>query len=57
VHDADLAPRAVGTSEVRVGREKGYSVAVTTNGGVGYAVASELDAEHSAELAAMANQE
>lgn len=57
VHDAELAPRAVGTAEVRVGREKGYSVAVTQNGGVGYAVASELDAEHSAELAAMANQE
>jgi anti-sigma factor (TIGR02949 family) len=53
----DLSPRSVGTAQVRVGRDHGYSVAVTQNGGVGYAVASDLDAEHSAELAAMANQE
>jgi hypothetical protein len=57
VQSSDLAPRSIGSAEVRVGREHGYSVAVTQNGGVGYAVASELDAEHSAELAALANQD
>ena len=36
VGTANLAPRAVGTAEVRVGREKGYSVAATQRGGVGY---------------------
>jgi anti-sigma factor (TIGR02949 family) len=57
VHSAGLAPRSVGTAEIQVGREKGYSVAVTQNDGVGYAVASDLDAEHSAQLAAFANQD
>jgi anti-sigma factor RsiW len=49
----NLAPREVGTAEVRVGREKGYSVAVTERGGVGYLVASDLDQDKSAQLAAM----
>ncbi len=57
VRAADLAPRSIGTAEVRVGRDHGYSVAVTQNGGVGYAVASDLDAEHSAQLAALSQQE
>jgi len=51
-----FSPRAVGTSEVRVGQETGYSVAVTQNRGVGYAVASDLDPDKSAELAALANE-
>jgi anti-sigma factor RsiW len=50
-----LAPRAVGTAEVRVGQENGYSVAVTQNRGVGYAVVSD-DAERSAELVALATE-
>ncbi len=50
-----LSPRAVGTSEVRVGQESGYSVAVTQKGGVGYAVASDLGADQSAEVLALAN--
>jgi len=50
-----LSPRAVGTSEVRVGQESGYSVAVTQNGGVGYAVASDLGTDQSAQVAALAN--
>jgi anti-sigma factor RsiW len=54
VRGTDLAPRSIGTAEVRVGRERGYSVAVTQSGGVGYTVASDLDAEHSAQLAALA---
>ncbi len=49
----NLAPREVGTAEVRVGREKGYSVAVAERGGVGYLVASDLDQDKSAQLAAM----
>lgn len=51
-----LAPRAVGTAEVRVGREQGYSVAIAQHGGVGYAVASDLDADSSAQLVAVADQ-
>jgi anti-sigma factor RsiW len=56
VRGTDLAPRSIGTAEIRVGRDHGYSVAVTQNGGVGYAVASDLDAEHSAQLAALAQE-
>jgi anti-sigma factor RsiW len=48
----DLTPRPVGTSEVRVGRQNGYSVAVTQRGGVGYAVTSDLDEQKNAELLA-----
>jgi anti-sigma factor RsiW len=48
-----LAPREVGTAEVRVGREKGYSVAAAERAGVGYLVASDLDQDRSAQLAAM----
>jgi anti-sigma factor RsiW len=50
---ANLAPRAVGTAEVRVGRERGYSVAATQRAGVGYLIASDLDPDQSAQLAAM----
>ena len=50
-----LSPRAVGTAQVRVGQENGYSVAVMQNRGVGYAVASDLGPEKSAELAALAD--
>jgi anti-sigma factor RsiW len=52
VGTASLAPRAVGTAEVRVGREKGYSVAATQRAGVGYLLASDLDPDQSAQLAA-----
>jgi anti-sigma factor RsiW len=50
---ANLSPRAIGTAEVRVGREKGYSVASTQRAGVGYLVAGDLDPDRSAQLAAM----
>jgi anti-sigma factor RsiW len=50
-----FSPRAVGTSQVQVGQESGYSVAVTQNGGVGYAVASDLGTDQSAAVAALAN--
>jgi anti-sigma factor RsiW len=53
----DCAPRAAGTAEVQVGRAGGYSVAVTQKGGVGYAVASDLDTEHNFELAALVDSE
>jgi anti-sigma factor (TIGR02949 family) len=53
VGTANFAPRAIGTAEVRVGREKGYSVAATQREGIGYLVASDLDADKSAQLAAM----
>jgi anti-sigma factor RsiW len=53
VGTANLAPRSVGTAEVRVGREKGYSVAATQREGVGYLLASDLDPEQTAQFAAM----
>jgi anti-sigma factor RsiW len=53
VGTANLAPREIGTAEVRVGREKGFSVAATERAGVGYLVASDLDTDKSARLAAM----
>jgi hypothetical protein len=52
VGTANLAPRAIGTAEVRVGREKGYSVAATQHAGVGYLLATDLDPDRSAQLAA-----
>ena len=51
--NANLSPRSIGTAEVRVGREKGYSVASTQRAGVGYLLASDLDPDRSAALAAM----
>jgi len=57
VGGAHLVPRAVGTAEVRVGQTNGYSVAVAQHGGVGYAVASDLDPEASAKLVASADAE
>jgi anti-sigma factor RsiW len=53
----NLAPRAVGTAEVRVGRERGYSVAATQRGGVGYLVASDLDQDNDARLAVSVSDE
>ena len=50
----ELAPRAVGNAEVRVGRQKGYSVAATERAGEGYLLVSDLDPDRSAQLAAMA---
>ncbi|MCL2722864.1 MAG: zf-HC2 domain-containing protein [Polyangiaceae bacterium] len=57
VSGAYLAPRAVGTTEVRVGQTDGYSVAVTQQGGVGYTIASDLDPESSAMLIASAHRD
>ncbi len=54
--DDELTPRAVGTAQVRVGHIDGYSLAVTNSGGVGYAVATDLDADSSAKLAAFAEE-
>ena len=57
VSGPNLAPRAVGTAEVRVGQTDGYSVAVRQQNGVGYAMTSELDPESSAELLAVVDPE
>ncbi|HSO40526.1 MAG TPA: zf-HC2 domain-containing protein [Labilithrix sp.] len=54
---ANLAPRAIGTAEVRVGQTDGYSVALTQHGGVGYAMASDLDPESSANLVSAVDRE
>jgi hypothetical protein len=53
VNDAELTPRAIGTAQVEVGTSRGYSIAVTQRGGVGYAVASDFDQDQSAQLAAL----
>ena len=54
---ANLAPRAIGTAEVRVGQTDGYSVALTQHQGVGYAMASDLDPESSANLVSAVDHE
>ncbi len=51
-----LASRAVGSSEVQVGRADGYSVVVTERGGVGYVVATDMDPEASVRLVAAGNE-
>lgn len=51
-----LAPRAIGTAEVRVGRAHGYSLAVAQHGSIGYAVASDLE-DSSAQYALAADRE
>ena len=52
VNDSDLSARPVGTAQVRVGHQNGYSVAVMqSNDGVGYALASDMDEDETAELA------
>jgi anti-sigma factor RsiW len=56
IGSAHLAPRAVGTSEVRTGRADGYSIAVTQHAGVGYAMASDMDPESSASLMAVVDR-
>lgn len=50
-------PRAIGTSQVRVGQANGYSVAVTEHGDVGYTIASDLDPEQSANLVAVVDHQ
>lgn len=51
VNDTDLTPRPIGTAQVRVGHQNGYSVAVTQREGVGYALASDMDEQQTAALA------
>jgi anti-sigma factor RsiW len=53
IGSSQFEPHPVGTAEVRVGREKGYSVATAQRDGVGYIVTSDLDADRSAQLAAL----
>lgn len=57
VGGANLAPRAVGTSQARIGQTDGYSVAVTQHAGVGYTIASDLDPEASANLVSVVDSE
>ncbi len=57
VNDDDLTPKAVGSSEVRVGRSQGYSVAVANRGGIGYAMATDLDPDKSAQLVGLVEDE
>jgi anti-sigma factor RsiW len=57
IHAADLAPRSVGTAQVQVTTTRGYSVAVAERGGVGYAVATDLDADRSAQFVSAVYEE
>jgi anti-sigma factor RsiW len=57
VGSGNLAPRAVGTAQVQVAQQGGYSVAVRNHGGVAYAYTTDLDAEESAQLVASAEPE
>jgi anti-sigma factor RsiW len=57
VNDAALTTRPVGTAQIHVGTAHGYTVAVANNGGIGYAVASDLSPEQSAQLAALVYEE
>jgi anti-sigma factor RsiW len=50
---ANFETYPVGTAEVRVGREKGYSVAAAQRDGVGYLVTSDLDEDKNTQLAAL----
>lgn len=53
----NLAPRAMGTAEVRVGHENGYNVGVTQRDGVGFAYASDADQEQNVKLLAVVENE
>jgi len=57
IDHANLAPHAVGTAQVQVAQQGGYSVAVRQHGGVAYAYATDLDADQSAQLVASAEPE
>ena len=54
IRDSDFASRAVGTAQVRAGQAHGYSFAVAQHGDVGYAVASDMDVDQSAQLVGLA---
>lgn len=54
---ANLAPRAVGTAQVRIGQTDGYSVAVRQQGGVGYTIASDTDPDSLANLVAVVGEQ
>jgi anti-sigma factor RsiW len=49
-----LERRQFGSQSVLMGRVRGYSVAASENGGVGYALASDLPDDESAKLLVMA---
>ncbi len=51
-----LAPRAIGTAQVRVGQARGYTVAIAQHGSVGYAVASDLEDSTAQFVAAAESQ-
>lgn len=57
VGSRNLAPRAVGTAQVQVGRADGVSVAVAQHGQAAYLVASDLDPDSSAKLVAAVDGE
>ncbi len=56
VNDGELAPRAVGSAQVRAGHANGYTVAVTERAGVGYALASDMDTDRAVQLVAATDE-
>lgn len=53
---ARLSPRRIKAHNVFVGRVQGYSVAASEQGGVGYAVASDLSDDETAQLVVLASR-
>jgi len=51
---AVLEPRVVHNQAVHVGERRGYSIAALERRGVGYAVATDMDGDESAEIVATA---
>jgi anti-sigma factor RsiW len=51
-----LHRRTMGKRQVYVGKVRGYSVAASESNGIGYALASDLDVDKSAELVVMASR-
>lgn len=54
MHATRMEHRKVGKQKIYVGRLRGYSVAASANGGIGYALASDLDGDQNAELVRVA---
>jgi len=52
-----LAPRVVRQQDIYVGTLRGYSVAAAERSGVGYALASDLDDDKSAQMMVAALQQ
>jgi anti-sigma factor RsiW len=53
IEEPSMRARDIGALKLKVGRAQGYSLALMERSGVGYAIASDLEEESSAQLAAL----